>query len=749
MARRHDILTFSLAGTAVSTQGVSVKWELRKGTVYYSNAGVRKRFKCQWPHGAAPNDISLHAHIQAEVERLVGAKAADSVEGSTLPCKRAHSAVDRFDQSAHASWTDSDHRKHDGTRNARVRPPGESYSERGIARDEAQAEAAHLRQQLSQLQAKICALIQETSDTHIADDPMERTAAVLLHSSLQELLLSSDLPVAETASAPVPTVITARWGGASGPAGELRVLPSQLLWVPVEVADGDRVATISLESIDTIDDEDDVSAVLILDLMDGDRIRLDFGSTGAALARLMEFERRLHAARNTALEAAAQTPAAKEKAAQRETRRVREGRALREGLQAVSKLKSADRPRQAQAKLDSLHSGKAPAQDTVNKRAFELASQLFKVGNFELTQAVLTKFLSLRDVTQLLPDAVRKTRQQAADAATAVKLLETAKSFFTVIMGVKGGKGGRRSDVNMNAFWASAASLLPRDVLQTRHGRAAARLLGIPYRVIKRASAIRADLEDSGVGWKLIQTKGHSDCVDGRLIAEFWHSDAASTEDNQNKEPVTIYDGFDQNGNAQYAIHWRRAPTGGWKQIMRAWLASPQCAQLQKETVTPKRPRGITAGKKLLKKFRCPCIKSRGASECDDTITTFVTVNLPLWHRARAGYHQPSMGDCNCHICSDAELRERYRGMSSSLWSLQEALLPCGRQHFAPYDIPGEKPFLNYRGCCVSGKCPKKDTLDKRRRVALQTQPWALVQLKIPQLKAMVYTRYCADICFI
>ena len=31
----------------------------------------------------------------------------------------------------------------------------------------------------------------------------------------------------------------------------------------------------------------------------------------------------------------------------------------------------------------------------------------------------------------------------------------------------------------------------------------------------------------------------------------------------------------------------------------------------------------------------------------------------------------------------------------------------------------------------------------------LQTQPWALVQLKIPHLKGMVYTRYCADICFI
>lgn len=146
----------------------------------------------------------------------------------------------------------------------------------------------------------------------------------------------------------------------------------------------------------------------------------------------------------------------------------------------------------------------------------------------------------------------------------------------------------------------------------------------------------------------------------------------------------------------------------------------------------PKRPKIFLGGKKLLKKFRCPCIKRRGASECDDTITTFVTINLPLWHRARAGYNQPSMGECTCHVCSDSQLRERYRGMSSSLWALQEALLPCGRKHFPAYDLPGQQPFKAYRGCCISGACPRKPAVERQREKANSVfAGWAAPQERI------------------
>ena len=131
----------------------------------------------------------------------------------------------------------------------------------------------------------------------------------------------------------------------------------------------------------------------------------------------------------------------------------------------------------------------APLFCTLSAGAFEIAASLFSLGSLELTRAVLDKVLSLRDVKQLLPEAVLKTRQETTDAKTAKALLGTAKKFFNELMKAT----GRRTDVEINAFWAGAAALIPRDVFETKQGRAVARLLEIPYRTIRRGSQIRGD----------------------------------------------------------------------------------------------------------------------------------------------------------------------------------------------------------------------------------------------------------------
>ena len=42
-----------------------------------------------------------------------------------------------------------------------------------------------------------------------------------------------------------------------------------------------------------------------------------------------------------------------------------------------------------------------------------------------------------------------------------------------------GKTGGRLSDVERNAFWASVVSLMPADLIENRQGRAMMRILGI------------------------------------------------------------------------------------------------------------------------------------------------------------------------------------------------------------------------------------------------------------------------------
>ena len=118
--------------------------------------------------------------------------------------------------------------------------------------------------------------------------------------------------------------------------------------------------------------------------------------------------------------------------------------------------------------------------------------------------------------------------------------------------------GGRRTGADRNAFWASAAAMLPRDIFESRGGRAAIRILGVSYRVIKQAAAYRGQMEDRGKGWKLLTTAPHSDRVDGSLITEWWHSEDASTEDNANKQTIHVFHGFDERGDRRYEIHWRR-----------------------------------------------------------------------------------------------------------------------------------------------------------------------------------------------
>ena len=79
------------------------------------------------------------------------------------------------------------------------------------------------------------------------------------------------------------------------------------------------------------------------------------------------------------------------------------------------------------------------------------------------------------EVKLLLPDEITEKQQEATDAKVGVALLKAAKLFFTKLMRSK----GRKTDDDMNAFWAGAAALLPPDLFENKQGRAAMRILGV------------------------------------------------------------------------------------------------------------------------------------------------------------------------------------------------------------------------------------------------------------------------------
>lgn len=255
-----------------------------------------------------------------------------------------------------------------------------------------------------------------------------------------------------------------------------------------------------------------------------------------------------------------------------------------------------------------------------------------------------------------MPDGAPQTRAERADAETATELLAAAKRFFGEIMGTD---GGRRSESDMNAFWAAIAALMPANLLENRGGRAAARILGVHHRVIEKGVEVRRDLEEHGKGWVYLKYNAHADRVDLQIIADWWHSELASIEDNQNKHPIRIYlnghprrrhhppppttaaaeapaaaaaslahDG-DGSCPRAYCIHWRRAQLMNIKESLIAFHASPHAKLLAEATKTAKRPNGVVVGVKLLRKGRCPCVKPRRSSECTVRSARSCTTTCP------------------------------------------------------------------------------------------------------------------------
>ena len=134
-------------------------------------------------------------------------------------------------------------------------------------------------------------------------------------------------------------------------------------------------------------------------------------------------------------------------------------------------------------------------------------------------------------------------------------MIGAARGFFKDILATR----GRRTDVENTAFWAAAAAFIPANVLEDRKGRAVMRLLDIGYRVVKKASDIRAGLEDGSKTWQNITTSPHADGYQWGLVNEYLHSHEASNEDNTNKEMVRVDVGYDlKEKTCLYEMHRAR-----------------------------------------------------------------------------------------------------------------------------------------------------------------------------------------------
>ena len=170
----------------------------------------------------------------------------------------------------------------------------------------------------------------------------------------------------------------------------------------------------------------------------------------------------------------------------------------------------------------------------------------------------------------------------ATEVAAKDSIVAAAANFFKEVLPSKGSKGGRRNGVDTNAFWAAAAALLPADVLQNRQGRACARLLGVNYAFVKKASDIRSGLEqDTACGWKEITNKQRLDKLPNGPCVEWWHTDTASAPDNDNKRQISVECGVDADGEMCYVLHEQRYEEETDEVNFKAFKASAAWTEMQ------------------------------------------------------------------------------------------------------------------------------------------------------------------------
>ena len=83
------------------------------------------------------------------------------------------------------------------------------------------------------------------------------------------------------------------------------------------------------------------------------------------------------------------------------------------------------------------------------------------------------------------------------------------------------------------------------------------RLTGLRHDAVSKAIAFRMEMGDHKQGWRLLTTITHEDSVDYTPLDTWFHSSAASTEDNKMKKQVRV--GLTESeGTISYVLHNRR-----------------------------------------------------------------------------------------------------------------------------------------------------------------------------------------------
>ena len=107
------------------------------------------------------------------------------------------------------------------------------------------------------------------------------------------------------------------------------------------------------------------------------------------------------------------------------------------------------------------------------------------------------------------------------------------------------------------------------------------RLTGLRHDAVSKAIAFRMEMDDHKQGWRLLTTNTHEDSVDYTLLDTWFHSSAASTEDNEMKKQVRV--GLTESeGTISYHLHNRRYLSAKIPILHKEFLYSAEYEEMQR-----------------------------------------------------------------------------------------------------------------------------------------------------------------------
>jgi hypothetical protein len=117
----------------------------------------------------------------------------------------------------------------------------------------------------------------------------------------------------------------------------------------------------------------------------------------------------------------------------------------------------------------------------------------------------------------------------------------------------------RRTDLDRNVFYAAAAAIIPKKVLENKQVRAVMRLKGLSHDAIIKAVAMRTNKDDQCCGWEFPTTAGHHGTVAYSPLGRWFHSSAVSTEGNEVKKQIRVGETIGEDTKVcSYQLHNRR-----------------------------------------------------------------------------------------------------------------------------------------------------------------------------------------------